>query len=52
MDKERILSIVNNALACQFVTYSWEDMIDDCDLTSEETKWAKENIGCRACIEE
>jgi len=52
MDKQRILNRVSKALDSQFEMYTWEDMIDDCDLTADEKKWALENIGYRAYIDE
>ena len=33
MDKDYILNRVGKALDIQFETYSWSEMIDDCDLT-------------------
>ncbi len=36
--------VVDKALEAQFSIYSWENMIDDCDLDDEEKKWAKENL--------
>jgi len=50
IDKEFILNRVGKALDCQFETYTWEDMLNDCDLTQEELEWAKENIGYKAYI--
>ena len=51
MDKEKILHEVNKGLSFQFDTvYTWENMIDDLDLTDEEKSWAKENITFKAYI--
>jgi len=50
IDKNYILNQVSKALDYQFELYSWEDMLNDCDLTIEELEWAKENIGYKAYI--
>jgi hypothetical protein len=50
VDKEYILDRVGKALDGQFEMYSWEDMLEDCDLTPEELAWAKEHIGYMAYI--
>jgi len=44
MDKEYIRQRVAKALDAQFECYSWEQMLDDCELTPAETKWAKKHI--------
>lgn len=41
---EIIKSKVNSGLNAQFETYSWEDMLRDCDLTPEERIWAKNHL--------
>lgn len=47
MDKHRIKHIVQKGLECQFNIYSWEDMIDDLDLTPKEKEWAKKHLSYR-----
>ncbi len=44
VDVNMVLYRVSKALNLQFETYTWENMIDDCDLTPAEAKWAKKNI--------
>lgn len=44
MDIENIKRVVSNAMCAQFEMYSWENMIDDCDLTEKEAKWANEHL--------
>ncbi len=34
---------VKKGLESQFETYSWDQMIDDLDLTPEEKAWAKQH---------
>ena len=50
INPEYILNRVNKALDTQFEIYTWEDMLNDCDLTKEEKQWAKENISYKAYI--
>ena len=50
MDRESILNKVGKALDYQFETYTWEDMLKDCELTPEEFEWARENISYKAYI--
>jgi len=50
INKDYVLNRVGKALDCQFEAYTWEDMLEDCDLTYEELKWAKEHIGYMAYI--
>lgn len=50
VNKDYVLNRVAKALDSQFELYSWFDMLDDCDLTKEELKYAKEHIGYRAYI--
>lgn len=53
MDKQDVLRRVNKALEYQFQSsYSWFDMLDDCDLTPNELKWARENVSYKAYIVE
>lgn len=40
----KILNIVGKGLDRQFELYSWENMINDLDLTVEEKKWAKKHL--------
>ena len=50
IDKDYILSRVSKGLECQFEIYSWDNMIDDLDLTKKEKEFAKNNIGYKAYI--
>ena len=50
VDKDYVLERVKKALECQFESYSWEEMLDDCELTKEELKFAEEHIGYKAYI--
>ena len=50
IDKEYVLNRVSKALDCQFEIYTWEDMLNDCELSQDELTWAKENIGYKAYI--
>lgn len=43
-EKELVYNRVSKALDCQFEMYSWSDMLNDCDLTSKQSKWAKEHL--------
>ena len=52
IDKEYILNRVGKALDYQFETYSWYDMLNDCELTPEELEWAKEHTSYKAYIVE
>ena len=47
IDTEKVKSAVEKGLVAQFEMYSWENMIDDCDLSEEEAKWAKEHLDYR-----
>jgi hypothetical protein len=44
IDKTEVKRKVANALDAQFETYSWWDMLNDCDLTPRELTWAKEHL--------
>ena len=50
MVDEYILNIVNDGLVAQFEVYTWEQMIDDLELTETQKAWAKENIDYKAYI--
>jgi len=47
IDIDYIMNRVGKALDTQFEAYSWEHMIDDCELTPAETYWAKKNLSYR-----
>ena len=51
VDKDYVLNRVAKALDCQFEIYSWYDMLNDCELTKAELKYAKEHIGYKAVVE-
>ena len=50
VDKDYVLNRVTKAVECQFEMYSWEDMLNDCELTPEELEYAKEHISYKAYI--
>jgi hypothetical protein len=50
IEQASILRIVQKGLEIQFDIYSWDNMIDDLELTKEEAYWAKKNISYKAYI--
>lgn len=42
--EDLVEAIVEKGLESQFMMYSFDDMINDCDLTAAERKWAKEHL--------
>ena len=44
IDPEQVMSKVRTGLCAQFQIYTWNHMIDDCDLTEGQKKWAKKNL--------
>lgn len=45
IDRERVKEKVADGLAAQFSScYTWEDMIDDCNLNAAERQWAKAHL--------
>lgn len=50
IDKDYVLNRVSKGLEYQFESYTWFDMLEDCNLTPEELKWAQEHICYKAYI--
>lgn len=44
IDEDYVKQRVAKSLEIQFEFYSWEQMIDDSNLTKEQADWAKENL--------
>jgi len=44
IDEYHLIERIGKAVDSMFEIYSWEQMIDDCDLTPEEKEYAKQNL--------